>query len=94
MAPPALKSRAAKAPAEKLPPKVFFFFFFFFPERRKSFKEYQREEKIPSDGPQVFTPAIIHSFFFFSAAQRGGEAARRRGDRCEESCLFDLLDKL
>lgn len=66
-----------EAPAEKLLWK-FFFFFFFFPEMRKSFKEYQRKEKkIPSDGPEVFTPAIIHSFFFSlcgSAGRRGGKA--------------------
>lgn len=48
------------------------FLFHFFPERRKSFKEYQ----ISSDGPEVFTPAIIYSFFF-SAAQQGGQVAKK-----------------
>lgn len=53
------------------------FFLHFFPERRKSFKEYQREKKIPSDGPEVFTPAIIYSFFFSPAAQQGGQVAKQ-----------------
>lgn len=85
MAPPALKSRAAEAPAEKLPPKVFFLLFFSLSLRGGSLSKNIRGRKRSLQmAPRCLHLQLFIHFFFFLCGSAG-----RRGGRCEESvCLI------
>lgn len=76
-------SKAAKAPPEKRSEKCFFFILIF-PERRKSFKEYQRKEKILQMAPRCLHQQLYIHFF----PLRLSRAARWRDNRRQESVFL------